>query len=239
MIRIAMWSGPRNISTAMMRAWENRKDTVVVDEPFYGPYLAATGKQHPHWKETIEAQGDNHASVVHSLCHDQKPAAIFYQKHMTHHILPGMDVSFIRNFRNAFLLRHPIEVLSSYLEKEPQATPEDLGFPQQVQLFDFIKKELGVSSPVIESKDVLIDPEATLRCLCQALDVPFDEAMLSWPKGQRDSDGVWAAHWYNRVVESTGFAPYRAKENRLTAKQKAVADACLPYYESLVKHKLK
>lgn len=233
-----MWSGPRNISTAMMRAWENRKDTVVVDEPFYGPYLANTGKKHPLWQETIAAQGSSYEAVIDTLCHREQSAEVFYQKHMTHHILPDMDVTFIQHFRNAFLLRHPGEVLPSYLEKEPQATPEDLGFPQQVALFQYLKEALGIIAPVVATSDVLKAPEKVLKGLCGALQVPFDAAMLNWPKGYRDSDGVWAPHWYNRVIESTGFAPYVPKEKRLSRAEQAIVDQCMPYYEIMAANKL-
>lgn len=238
MIRVAMWSGPRNISTAMMRSWENRADTVVVDEPLYGPYLAATGKKHPMWQETIEDQGDDYAVVIDGLCHEVKTADIYYQKHMTHHILPEMEVSFVGAFRNAFLLRHPNDVLSSYLRKHPRATPEDLGFPQQLKLFQWLKDKQGITAPVMEAKDILINPEEMMQKLCQLLDVPFDHAMLSWPKGYRDSDGVWAPHWYNRVIESTGFSSYKPKENRLTDEEQAIADQCLPYYQAMAEFKV-
>lgn len=233
-----MWSGPRNISTAMMRSWENRTDTVVVDEPLYGPYLAATGKKHPMWQETIDAQGDDYAAVIDGLCHEEKTVDIHYQKHMTHHILPNMDVAFVGAFRNAFLLRHPNDVLSSYLRKHPRATPEDLGFPQQLKLFQWLQKEQSITAPVMEAKDILINPEGMMKKLCQFLDVPFDVGMLSWPKGYRDSDGVWAPHWYNRVIESTGFSKYVPKENQLTQEEQRVADACLPYYEQMAAYKV-
>ncbi len=196
MIRIAMWSGPRNISTAMMRSWENRGDTVVVDEPLYGPYLASTGKRHAAWQETIADQGSDWRPVLKALSEDEfEGADIYYQKHMTHHILPDMDVSFVGHFRNAFLLRHPNDVLSSYLRKHPRATPEDLGYPQQVKLFNWIKDNMGFVAPVMESKDILMNPEGMLKKLCDLLGVPFDKTMLAWPKGYRDSDGVWASHW--------------------------------------------
>ena len=239
MIRIAMWSGPRNISTAMMRSWENRKDTVVVDEPLYGPYLATTGKKHAAWEETIAGQGADWRPVVKALSEDEfECAEIYYQKHMSHHLLPEIELGFMANMRHAFLIRHPNDVLSSYLRKHPRATPEDLGYPQQVKLFDWVKAQTGVVAPVMESKDVLMNPQGMMTQLCDLLGVPFDESMLSWPKGYRDSDGVWASHWYNRVIESTGFSEYKPKENKLTAEEQSVADACLPYYEQLVKHKV-
>ncbi|WP_154222216.1 HAD family hydrolase [Marinicella rhabdoformis] len=239
MIRIAMWSGPRNISTAMMRSWENRKDTVVVDEPFYGPYLATTGKKHAAWKEIIADQGADWQPVAKSLSEEEfEGVGIYYQKHMSHHLMPEIELDFLAGMRHAFLIRHPNDVLSSYLRKHPRATPEDLGYPQQVKLFNWIKNNMGVVAPVMESKDILMQPEVMMKKLCGLLGVPFDNNMLAWPKGYRDSDGVWASHWYNRVIESTGFSEYKPKENTLTAEEQAIADACLPFYEQLAAYKV-
>ena len=242
-IRIAMWSGPRNISTAMMRAWENRSDTIVVDEPLYGPYLATTGKKHAMYKEIIEHQGSNWRPIVQYLTQEQpenttENTQIFYQKHMSHHITDDVELDFIDHLRNGFLLRHPNDVLSSYLRKPPRATPEDLGFPQQVKLLNRIKEKTGKTPPVFESKDILLNPENMLQKMCKALEVPYDSAMLSWPKGYRDSDGIWAEHWYNRVIESTGFSKYKPKDNILSKDEQRIADLCLPYYEQLLEHKI-
>ncbi len=242
-IRIAIWSGPRNISTAMMRAWENRGDTIVVDEPLYGPYLATTGKKHAMYQEIIENQGDDWQPIVKELTMSTPKSAnpstqIYYQKHMSHHITEDVEVDFIDHLRNAFLIRHPNDVLSSYLRKHPRATPVDLGFPQQVKLFNHIKQKTGQAPAVFESKDILLDPAAMLKKMCCTLDVPFDSSMLSWPKGYRDSDGIWAEHWYNRVIESTGFSTYKPKENKLNTEEQRIADQCMPYFEELLKHKI-
>ncbi|WP_223789838.1 hypothetical protein [Marinicella meishanensis] len=238
LIRIAMWSGPRNISTAMLRAWENRPDTVVVDEPLYGPYLATTGKRHAAYETIMQVQGTDWRPIVKALT-EAKPAdadagtQIFYQKHMSHHLTDDIELDFVGQLRHGFLLRHPNEVLASYLRKHPRATPADLGYPQQVRLYQWLREHTDQHPPVMLAKDILQDPKNMLSKLCAALGVPFDEAMLSWPKGYRESDGVWAEHWYNRVIESTGFAPYRPKENTLSHEEQAIADACLPYYEQL------
>jgi hypothetical protein len=239
MIRIAMWSGPRNISTAMMRAWENRADTVVVDEPLYGPYLATTGKKHAMYEQIIDHQGADWRPIVDALLHDEpRQVTIYYQKHMSHHLTDDIDLSFTDQLRNAFLIRHPNDVLASYLRKHPRATPADLGYPQQVKLFDRIRQLSGHTPPVMASKDILTNPEGMLKRLCAALEVPFDDAMLSWPKGYRDSDGIWAEHWYNRVIDSTGFSTYSPKPNNLTADEQAIADECLPFYEHLARHRM-
>lgn len=242
-VRIAMWSGPRNISTAMMRSWENRSDTVVVDEPLYGPYLATTGKKHAMYKEIIKHQGDDWRPIVQHLtqelpAYSTTATQIYYQKHMSHHLTDDIELDFIDQLRNAFLIRHPNDVLSSYLRKHHRATPEDLGFPQQVKLFNRIKQRTGITPPILESKDILMNPEGLLKKLCAALDVPFDPTMLSWPKGYRDSDGIWAKHWYNRVIESTGFSEYNPKENKLSRDEQRIANKCLPYFETLLAHKI-
>ncbi|KAA3639372.1 MAG: HAD family hydrolase [Proteobacteria bacterium] len=236
LIRIAMWSGPRNISTAMMRSWENRRDTVVIDEPFYGPFLAASGENHPLKKEVIAAQGADYRAVIDGLLAPQADSInIFYQKHMAHHML---DMNFVKNhlivpFKHAFLIRNPKDVVRSYVRKYPYITAEALGYSRQVSIFNMVKNHIGHNPPVVESVDVLNQPKATLEKLCQALNVTFDDAMLSWPTGYRDSDGVWASHWYNRVIESTGFKPYQEKDTPLTPAEAKVAQACQDDYQLL------
>lgn len=235
--RIAMWSGPRNISTALMRSWENRADTMVIDEPLYGPYLFQTGKKHPMSAEIISNQGKHYEPIIKELvsCKFPKDISIYYQKHMAHHILPDTDLAWIHKMDNAILLRHPDEVLSSYLEKYPKATPEDLGFPQLLRILKLIMKQHGTPPPVFESKNILINPERMLGLMCTHFNVPFDKDMLNWPKGYRDSDGVWAPHWYNNVIQSTGFGKYTPKNISLTPDEKKVAEKCMPYYLELLK----
>lgn len=236
MKRIAMWSGPRNISTAMMRSWENRSDTVVIDEPFYGPFLSHSGENHPLKDQIIADQGSDYHAVLKKLLAPQAAEiGIFYQKHMAHHM---PDIAFVENhlitpFSHAFLIRDPKDVVRSYVRKYPTITAEALGYKRQVQIFNLVKKHIGENPPVIESVDVLNQPQETLQKLCHALGVKFDEAMLSWPTGYRDSDGVWASHWYNRVIESTGFKPFQKKETPLTEREAEVAQACQAEYEFL------
>jgi hypothetical protein len=200
--RIAMWSGPRNLSTAMMRSWENRPDTEVLDEPLYATYLAQTGLDHPVTEEIIlSGHADPDAAIAACLA-APSVSAISYQKHMAHHLLASMDRSWIGEFRNVLLLRHPHSVLASYTKVRESVTLEDIGIPQQLELLD--RCEL-----VVDSADFLVDPAAYQREICQRLDVPIDEdlaeAMLSWPAGRRASDGVWASEWYSAVEASTGF----------------------------------
>lgn len=234
--RVAMWSGPRNISTAMMRAWENRPDAVVVDEPFYAAYLARTPGprgDHPGRDDVLRAQPDDPAAVVEDLLAPLPPGVtVQYLKLMTHHLLPEDDVSWIGSCRNVLLIRTPEEVVASYLRAREVCEPEDIGILQQVRLLDALEAT-GEQPPIIDAADFLRDPEAHLRWLCDWLGIEFTERMLRWPAGPRDSDGVWAPHWYDAVWASTGFAPYRPRTDDLDEAGRAVAEACRPAYERL------
>ena len=235
---IAMWSGPRNISTAMMRAWENRPDCAVVDEPFYACYLAETGLNHPCRDAILMSQSTDRATVAHALSHDA-PAPVYYQKHMTHHMPQGCDLSWALGIQHAFLIRNPAEIIASYLEKMPSVTEADIGIVRQAQLFEEITALTGCQPPVIDSNDVLRDPAGTLERLCNALEVPWiSGAMTEWPAGPRDSDGVWAEHWYQVVWASKGFAPYKPRSPELSGEALRLAEAMAPYYEAMARFKL-
>lgn len=232
-LRIAMWSGPRNISTAMMRAWENRGDCAVSDEPLYAAYLAATGLDHPGRDAVIAAGDTDPARVVDALLGPATGGApVWYQKHMSHHLLPGMDTGWVLRLRNVFLIRDPAEVVASYIKSRATVTPEDIGLPQQGRLFDLLCAA-GETPPVIDAGDFLRAPEAHLRALCGTLGIAFTPRMLAWPPGPRDSDGVWAPHWYDAVWKSTGFEPWRARETALEGEPAAVAEACRDVYDRL------
>jgi hypothetical protein len=238
-LRIAMWSGPRNISTAMMRAWENRGDTAVIDEPFYAHYLVETGVNHPGRDDVIAAQendADQVAATLTGPIPDGKP--IWYQKHMTQHMLPDMPLDWLDQVTNCFLIREPERVAASFTIQRPDAAAWELGFEQQARLFDHVCDRLGHAPPVIDAADVLKNPRGTLGVLCARLGIPFSDRMLRWPPGPRASDGVWAPHWYAAVERSTGFAPYRLRNDKLTAFQQRLADACRPHYERLAAHRL-
>ena len=240
-VRIAMWSGPRNISTAMMRAFENRPDTAVSDEPFYAAYLAATGLDHPMRAEVLASQATDWREVAAAMTGDGPGApAVWYQKHMTHHMLPDFGLAWAEACRSAFLIRAPEAVLASYTVKREQVTLADIGFERQRELFEREADRLGAPPPVVEGRDVLADPRGTLGRLCAALGIPFDEAMLAWPAGRRDSDGVWAPAWYDAVERSTGFGPPRAEAGRadLNDDLRRIADAARPHYERLAAFKL-
>jgi hypothetical protein len=244
-IRIAMWSGPRNLSTAMMRAFENRADCVVSDEPFYAAYLAATGLVHPMQDEVLAAQPNDWRDVAAQLAgplpeaQGKRDASLWYQKHMTHHMLPEFGLDWAGGFRHAFLIRAPARVLNSYVAKREEVALADIGLVRQVELFDRFADETGAAPPVVDSDALLRDPQGVLRRLCAALAIPFDPAMLHWPKGRRASDGVWAPAWYGAVEQSTGFAVQSGSDlPTLPAHLARIADAALPYYERLAAHRL-
>jgi len=238
-IRIAMWSGPRNISTAMMRAWGNRPDTVVVDEPFYAYYLRATGKKHPGAKEVItHGETDWRKVVDHLTASVPKGRHVFFQKQMTHHLLPEIDREWIVDLTNCFLIRDPREVILSYIKKNPEPTLEDLGYIQQQKIFEFVREETGAVPAIIDAKDVLQDPERTLRRLCDAVGVEFDKAMLSWAPGLRETDGIWAKYWYDEVARSTSFQPYKPKEGLVPDRLREIYEQCRKCYEELYQHRI-
>ncbi len=240
-LRIAMWSGPRNISTAMMRAFENRADTAVVDEPFYAAWLMRSGADHPMREAVMGAQPTDPARVIEGLIGPVPGGRrVFYQKHMAHHMMPDMDLGWMAECANVFLIRSPTEVLASYAVRRPDVTLEDIGVVQQCDLFEREADRLGAPPPVIESADVLADPKRALTALCAAVGLDFDPAMLAWRAGPRDSDGVWAPAWYDAVERSTGFAPPRppATLNDLATALRPIAEAAAPYYEGLARFKL-
>ena len=239
-LRIAMWSGPRNISTALMRAFENRPDCAVWDEPLYGYYLAATGIAHPGADEIIAAHGSDTDDII-ARCRSEAPGGepIFYQKHMTLHLLPELERDWLASLANCFLIREPEAVIASYAAVREDLTLDDIGFVQQAELFEQVRAQTGEVPPVIDSRDFLRDPEAMLRMLCARLGIDFDDRMLSWPPGPRDSDGVWGKYWYASVWKSTGFAPYRETRPVLDAKQEKIAQQAFPYYAQLYRFRLK
>ena len=239
-VRIAMWSGPRNISTALMRAWENRDDCAVWDEPLYGYYLQATGIPHPGAAEVIAAQGTDLDRII-ARCTGEVPGGkqIFYQKHMTLHLLPEIERGWLSAMVNCFLIREPEAVIASYAAVRSDATLEDIGFIQQAELFDQVHAMTGETPLVIDSREFLLDPATMLQSICAKLDIEFMPAMLSWPRGPRDSDGVWAKYWYDSVCNSTGFAAYRKQKYTLSDKDKQIALRARPSYEKLYQHRLR
>lgn len=238
-VRLAMWSGPRNISTAMMRAWDNRPDTVVTDEPLYAHYLLATGVAHPGREQVIASQENDWRKVVDWLTGPPpEQAAIWYQKHMTQHLTGEIDLGWLAKLTNAFLIRRPEEVIASFSKQRPELEAWEVGFEQQARIFDHVCDLTGEAPPVLEASDVLKDPAGVLRAFCSRIGLPFSERMLSWPPGRRDTDGVWAPHWYDAVERSTGFAPYQPRQPLLSPAARELADACRPYYERLLQYRV-
>ncbi len=233
-IRIAMWSGPRNISTAMMRSWENRPDCEVVDEPFYACYLKETGLPHPAREAVLASQSADRAEVVRQLTGPSPGSPLQYQKHMTKHMPEGMDMAWCAGLRHCFLIRDPAEVIASYLRMMPSVDEHDIGMARQTGLFREIAAVIDEPPIVIDAADVLRDPGQVLATLCEALGVEFlPDSMLSWPPGYRESDGVWAPHWYGDVAQSTRFREYRPETVKLPEKHRRLHQRSTEAYQWL------
>jgi Sulfotransferase domain len=241
-----MWSGPRNVSTAFMRAWENRPDTVVWDEPFYAFYLRKTGIDHPGRDAVLAHHEADWSEVVRIMLSDRPPTtspdapppAIYYQKHMAHHLFDDQGRDWWPGLTHCFLIRRPADMLRSLDARLDSFELRETGLPQQVALFRDMRHRTGRVPPVLDAEDLLRNPRGMLTRLCGALGIPFREEMLSWPPGPRDSDGVWAPHWYDSVCRSTGFHPYRPRMEELPAHLAELEAACLPCYEELRAHRL-
>ncbi|MBA3315613.1 MAG: HAD family hydrolase [Planctomycetaceae bacterium] len=238
-LRLAVWSGPRNISTALMRSWGNRADTFVVDEPLYAHYLKVTGLPHPGVDEIIEHHEADWQKVAAWLTGPAPQGrAIFYQKHMAHHLLPEIERDWLSNLTHVFLIRDPKEMLTSLIKVLPEPRVEDTGLPQQVELLERVQRETGSTPPVFDSKDILDAPGPMLRAMCAAVGVPFDDAMLNWPRGPRPTDGIWAKHWYAEVEKSTGFKPFKPKDEPVPNRLNPVYEQCVELYDVLNAHRV-
>lgn len=238
-LRLAMWSGPRNISTAMMRSFGNRSDTVVVDEPLYAHYLLATGIDHPGREEVIAADETDWRLVASRLTGPIPGGKrVWYQKHMGQHLLPDMDREWIAGLTNCFLIREPREVITSFIKVVERPTAEALGLPQQVELFEAEWDRTGRVPPVVDSRDILENPRGVLGKLCEAVGIPFEEGMLAWPPGRRETDGVWAPYWYASVEKTTGFGSYTPKAEEVPADLMGVYERCRVLYDRLAEHRL-
>ncbi len=239
-VRIAMWSGPRNVSTALLRSFGSRGDTVVCDEPLYAHWLRETGTPHPGADE-IQRRHETDWRAVAAWLTGPVPAgkSVFYQKHMAHHLLPDVERGWLDGLTHVFLVREPRAMLASLCEVVPRPGLLDTGLPQQVELFERLLARDGAPPPVVDSADLLGDPEGVLRALCDRLDVPFDASMLRWDAGPRETDGCWAEHWYADVLRSTGFRPYRPSRKPLPSSLAPLADACEVLYRRLHVHRLR
>jgi hypothetical protein len=239
MRRIAMWSGPRNISSAMMRSWGNRPDTFVCDEPLYAHYLLNTRVPHPGVDEVIRSQENDWRKVVAWLTEFEPPGkTVFYQKHMTHHLLPQIDRAWLDRVTNAFLIREPREVVTSFVKVAGEPRLEDTGLPQQLEIFDWVRTRTGKTPPVVDARDVLDNPAHTMRLLCASLDLEFTEAMLSWPPGPRETDGIWAKYWYDSLLKTTSFQPYKPKDDPVPSRLEGLLEEAGEIYKKLYEHRL-
>ena len=241
MVRVAMWSGPRNISTALMRSFAARPDTVAVDEPFYAAYLARTGLNHPMREEIIAADDTDAQAVAASLLAPLPPGrTVHYQKHMTQHMIAGMPRGWIDRVTSAFLIREPARVLASYAARREEVALADIGFVEQAEIFDQVAGRLGAAPPVIAAPDLLADPPGMLAAFCARLGIAYTDAMLSWKPGLHAYDGVWARHWYQAVAATTGFAAPQARTSApaLPAHLQAIAEQAQPYYARLAAYRL-
>ena len=238
-LRIAAWSGPRNISTAMMRSWENRGDTFVCDEPLYAHYLLEHGLDHPGRDEIIERHESDANEVVSWLTGEiPRGHPIWYQKQMAHHLVDDVPRDWLSKVTNVFLIREPSEMLTSLMQILPEPGLLDTGLPQQVEIFERVRKTSDEIPPVIDARDVLLNPERLLGLLCDRLGVQFTRKMLVWPPGRRKTDGVWAPYWYSAVEQSTGFQEYKPKDIDVPNELQHVLSEAQPLYDSLYEHRL-
>ena len=239
-VRIAMWSGPRNISTALMRSFGNRPDTFVCDEPLYAQYLRAKPDvAHPGRDEVIAHHETDWRKVVDWLTGPvPQHKAVFYQKHMAHHLLPEIDRGWLDTLTHCFLIREPREMLTSLLKKYSNVTLADTGLPQQVEIFEYVRERTGRTPPVLDARDVLGNPRRVLGLLCDRLEIEFTDAMLSWPPGRRETDGAWAKYWYDAVEKTTGFQLFRPKDDELPERFGDLHGACDRYYHVLHQNRL-
>lgn len=237
-MKIAMWSGPRNLSTAMMYAFAARGDCAVTDEPFYAAYLARTGLEHPMREAILESQPTDPAQVTRSLT-GSNPAGKphFYQKHMCQHMIDGIPRDWMAEVENVFLIRHPARVIASFGAKYENPTLADIGFVQQAELYEHVRA-LGQSPVVIDSADIRRDPAGMLRKLCAAIGLDWTKKMLRWPPGGHPDDGIWAPHWYGAVHESTGFAPAEGDLPCLSENLAKLSEQAMPYYTLLARSKI-
>ncbi len=235
--RIAIWSGPRNLSTTMMRSFGARGDCAVIDEPFYAAFLQLTNAAHPMREQILAAHEPLPNRIISHITgpapHNKK---VFYQKHMVHHMVDGIPMDWLHRFNHhVMLIRHPARVIASYNQKMDALSLEAIGVKQQFRLWREIADMQRFIPPVIDADRVLTDPEGVLKRLCAALDLAWDPAMLSWPPGPRDEDGVWAPHWYDAVWRSTGFGAAPGPLPRLEGEAAQIEKEALVYYEHLLK----
>ena len=233
---IFMWSGPRNLSTALMRSFENRNDTIVHDEPFYAYYLFKTQLNHPMKNEIIKNYPFTQNEIINKITKNPKNK-IYYQKHMTHHIIKNTKLTWIKKGYNCFLIRHPSKVINSYIQKNTLRNINDIGFKKQFEIFKKIKKN-NSKFTVINADDILINPIISMKKLCKKLNINFSKKMINWPKGKRDTDGIWSKVWYKNVIQSSTFNKFKSEQINVPKKYSKIYDESLKYYEAMNKYSL-
>ena len=236
-IRINSWSGPRNVSTALMRSFAQRRDAVAVDEPLYGHYLATTRAPHPGLEELLEILETNASTVVDEVILGPCEKDVLFLKQMVHHLTPDLDLSFLSKCVNILLIRDPAEVIASLVHQLPGPSMRDVGLERQVILFNDLRAQ-GQEPPVVDAKQLLLDPEGVLRELCDRIGIPWDPAMLSWPPGPQPEDGPWSKYWYDNVQQSTGFAPYKKRDSQVPASCTELLADCRDLYAELIPHSI-
>lgn len=221
-----------------MRSWGNRPDSIVCDEPLYAHYLKVTGLEHPGDEETVASHETDWRKVVDWLTGPlPQGKSVFYQKQMAHHLLPNIEIDWLGSLTNCFLIREPREMITSLIEFLPKPRVEDTGLPQQVKIFEMIRERTGQTPPVLDSKDVLQNPRGVLTRVCELVGLEFCEEMLEWPPGFRETDGVWAKHWYAKVEHTTSFARYQPKPDQVPDELQDVLDECNDLYSQLFQHR--
>ncbi|MEE8278326.1 MAG: sulfotransferase family protein [Thermoanaerobaculia bacterium] len=230
-LRVCLWSGPRNVSTALMYSFAQRSDTRVVDEPLYAHYLRVSGVEHPGREAVLAAHDSNGERVVRRVVLGPCDRPVLFLKQMAHHLV-GLERGFLDQTANVLLIREPSEVLRSLIRQIARPRLADTGLAVQAELFDELRRR-GQDPPVLDARELLLNPRSVLERLCGRLGLAFDEAMLSWPAGPKPEDGVWASHWYQNVHRSTGFQPYRPKTEPLPEELSSLLEDCRPFYEKL------
>lgn len=236
-LKLSMWSGPRNVSTALMYSFRQRSDTVVVDEPLYGHYLKTTGADHPGDEEVMEQMDCDGERVVREVILGPCERSVHFYKNMAHH-LTGLDRGFLSRITSVLLIRDPEQVLTSLIRQIPNPTLRDTGLAEQVDILE-TALDHGRDPVVLDAKELLLDPPGVLREACERLGLPFEEDMLRWPAGPKPEDGIWAKHWYENVHASTGFGAYRPKAEPLPERLRPLLEECAPLYERLLEHAIR
>lgn len=233
MLRLNVWSGPRNVSTALMYSFRQRPDTRVLDEPLYGHYLSHSDAEHPGSADIVAAMENDIDTVLRTVVLGPCDRPVLMLKQMAHHLIPTVPLGFLDECVNVLLIRDPAEVLTTIVRQLPTPTMRDIGIRRQVELYDELIRR-GQEPAVLDARLLLEDPPAVLRELCARIGLPWDDAMLSWPAGPKPEDGVWAPHWYQNAHASTGFGTYAPKTDPLPDHVRDLADEAADLYLALL-----